>query len=118
MPDALRNFNPAAVTSIEGTAVSGTSGAGSPCPNCTIELFLDDTDTVNEALQFLGATVADSNGNWSTTLPFELGAGQGLRTTSTTAQYNTIAGMSAGTTTKLSELYASDSIVFLPVVLR
>jgi hypothetical protein len=118
VPDALRNFNPAAVASIEGTAVSGTSGAGSPCPNCTIELFLDDTDTINEALQFLGVTVADSNGNWSTTLPFELGAGQGLRTTSTTAQYNTIAGMSAGTTTKLSELYASDSIVFLPVILR
>jgi hypothetical protein len=118
VPDALRNFKPAAVTSIEGTAVSGTSGAGSSCPNCTVELFLDDTDAITEALQFLGRTVAGSNGNWSTTLPFELSAGQGIRTTSTTAQYNTIANMNAGTTTKLSELYTADFAVFLPAILR
>jgi hypothetical protein len=118
VPEALRNFKPAQVTEIDGVTVSGASGAGSPCPNCTIELFLDDTDAITEALQFLGATVANGSGNWSATLPFALSSGQGIRTTSTTAQFNTISGMSAGTTTKLSELYAADFTVFLPLILR
>ena len=118
VPDVLRDFVPAQVTNIDGTAVSGTSGTGSPCPNCTIELFLDDTDTVVEALQLLVTTTADSSGNWLATLPFALNSVHGIRTTSATATYNTIPGMNAGTTTKLSELYTAESTVFLPLIVR
>jgi hypothetical protein len=42
----------------------------------------------------------------------------GIRTTSTTAVYNTISGMNAGTTTKLSDLYTAEFTVFLPVIVR
>ncbi|MBK8986763.1 MAG: right-handed parallel beta-helix repeat-containing protein [Chloroflexi bacterium] len=116
LPDAFRNFKPAQVTSISGTAVSGTSGAGSPCPNCIVELFLDDTDTITETLQSLAVVTANANGNWSATLPAALTAGQGLRTTSTSAQHNTIPGMSLGTTTGLSGLYTPGYKVYLPMV--
>jgi len=118
VPDALRDFNPAKVTSINGTTVSGTSGTNSPCPNCVVELYLDDTDSVVEALQLLAVTTAGSNGNWTATLPAELASGQSIRTTSTTAQYNTIPNMSAGTTTKLSDLHKSEIAVFLPFVIK
>ena len=58
------------------------------------------------------------DGSWSATLPFALAQSQGVRTTSTTAQSNTISGMSAGTTTGLSRLYGVKYQVFLPLVLR
>jgi hypothetical protein len=120
MTDAFRNFLPAKVTEIDGTSVSGTSGDGSSCPNCIVEIFLDDTDNIVETLQSLAVVTAGANGNWSATLPFELSSGQGVRTTSTTAQYNTIPGMSAGTTTQLSELYtsASGGAVYLPLMIK
>lgn len=110
LPDAFRNFQQATITRIDGVNISGTSGAGSPCPNCVIEVFLDNTDMINEALQSLAVVTADASGNWSAILPTALTASQGLRTTSTTAQYNTIAGMSAGTTTGLSALVQSHAI--------
>jgi len=120
MTEAFRNFLPAKVTEIDGTSVSGTSGNSSSCPNCVVEIFLDDTDNIIETLQSLVIVTAGANGNWSATLPFELSSGQGLRTTSTTAQYNTIPGMSAGTTTQLSELYtsASSGTIYLPLVIK
>jgi parallel beta-helix repeat protein len=118
LPDAFLNFQPAEVTTISGVSVSGTSGAGSPCPNCVVELFLDDTDAVVEVLQSLAVVTADGDGNWTATLPFALSSTQGLRTTSTSTRYNTIANMSAGTTTGLSSLYRSSVKVFLPSVLR
>ena len=105
LPIAFRNFNSAKVAIINGVNVSGTSGTGSPCPNCVIELFLDDNDGINETLQSLGTTTADASGNWSLTLAAPLAAGTGIRTTSTTAQYNTIPNMNAGTTAGLSVLY-------------
>ncbi len=118
LPDPLENFKPAKVTAIHGTAVSGVAGAGSPCPNCVIELFLDDGDSIKEALQSLAVVTANASGNWAATLPAALGPGQGIRTTSTTAQYNTIPGMNAGTTTGLSELYAAGYKIYLPLVRR
>jgi len=118
LPDAFLNFQPAEVTTISGVSVSGTSGAGSPCPNCVVELFLDDTDAVVEALQSLAVVTADGDGNWTATLPFALSSTQGLRTTSTSARYNTIARMSAGTTTGLSTLYRPFAKIFLPSILR
>ncbi|MCA9960800.1 MAG: hypothetical protein KC443_17290 [Anaerolineales bacterium] len=124
LPDAYELFNPAQVTEINGTSVTGSSGVGSPCPNCLVQVFLDDTDLVTETLQFLGETTADASGNWSLTLPFTLSNNQGLRTTSTSNQFNVIPGMRAGTTTKLSLLYTTggsnggDYEVFLPFIIR
>jgi hypothetical protein len=105
LPDAFEFFNPAKVTSINGKAVSGTAGNGNPCPNCVIELFLDDNDGITETLQSLITTTANINGNWSVTLAAPLATGYGIRTTSTTAQYNTIPNMKKGTTAGLSVLY-------------
>ena len=61
---------------------------------------------------------ANASGNWSATLPAPLATGQALRTTSTTAQNNTITGMSLGTTTGLSVLYRAAYEVFLPTLPR
>lgn len=118
LPDSFEFFNPARVTWIKGVAVSGTAGDGNPCPNCVIELFLDDGDGVTEALQSLGTTTANASGNWSFTLAAPLAQGYGIRTTSTTAQYNTIPGMSAETTVGLSMLYVPGTKVFLPLIIR
>jgi hypothetical protein len=81
-------------------------------------VFLENTDAITEALESLGTATANSNGRWSLTLPFELEGDQGIRTTSTSAQFNTIPGLSAGTTTKLSVLYAPERKVFLPLLVR
>jgi hypothetical protein len=118
LPVAFRNFQPAKVTSINGKQVLGTNGTGSLCPNCVIEIFLDDRDTINEALQSLAVVNADANGNWTATLPAALTASQGLRTTSTTAKNNTISGMSMGTTTGLSVLYTAKWSVYMPLLMH
>jgi hypothetical protein len=118
VPDALREFRPARVTSIKGTTVRGTSGINSPCPNCIIEVFLDDTDVITEALESMALVTADASGDWVATLSAELESDQGLRTTSTTAQYNTIPFTNAGTTTKLSDLYTAAHKLFLPMVVH
>jgi len=118
MSDEFKAFNPAKVMEINGSSVSGTSGNSSPCPNCVVEVFLDDVDSIVEALQSLAVVTAKADGTWSATLPFELSNTQGLRTTSTTAQYNTIPYMNAGTTTALSELYAGGQYIFLPLLIK
>lgn len=117
VPEALRNFTPAKVTEVDGKTVTGTSGDGSPCPLCEIELFLDDGDTVTEALQSLVVVTADGDGDWTAELPAELEQGEGLRTMSTVPDDWTIADLDAGTTSNLSILYR-DYLVFLPLVLR
>lgn len=127
LPDPFELFVPAKVTKINGTEVTGTSGQGSPCANCIIEIFLDDDDGIVEALQSLVIVTSDANGNWTATLPAELSSGQGLRTTSTTTKFNTIPNISKDTTTGLSEdLYKpggqigpGDGLsVFLPFIRR
>lgn len=118
VPSALRTFEPARVTQVNGTAVSGTSGLGSPCPLCTVEIFLDDTDTITETLQSLAVVVANAGGNWSATLPAPLQGGQGLRTMSTVPDDFTITGLDAGTTSNLSVLQAGRYQVLLPLVMR
>ncbi len=117
VPDELRSFVPAQVTEVDGTTVTGTSGEGSPCPHCTVELFLDDADAVTETLQSLALVTADGNGDWTATLPAELAPGQGLRTMSTVPDTFTIPGLDTGTTSNLSVLYAR-YFVFLPLVSR
>ena len=118
LPDGFELFKSAKVTTINGTAVSGTSGDSSLCPNCVIEVFLDDNDAVTEALQSLVVVTATADGSWSATLPFALAQSQGVRTTSTSAQFGTIPNISKGTTTGLSTLYGVKFTVYLPSVLR
>ena len=118
LPDGYEFFKPAKVTAINGANVSGTSGDASACPNCVIELFLDDTDTVTEALQSLAVVTATASGDWTAILPAALTGGQGIRTTSTSAQFGTIPNISKGTTTGLSPLYGVEHKIFLPLTLR
>jgi parallel beta-helix repeat protein len=118
LPDGYEFFKPAKVTTINGTAASGVSGDSSACPNCVVELFLDDADAVTETLQSLAVVTATADGSWSATLPFALTTNQGVRTTSTSAQYGTIPNISKGTTTGLSALYRPTFKIFLPVVVR
>jgi hypothetical protein len=107
VPDALRTFVPAKVTSINGTTVTGTAGDGSPCPSCLVEVFLDDGDTTVEALASLDQVSAAGDGTWSAALPEPLLDGEGLRTLSTSTIFGTIPNMGPGTSTGLSELYGS-----------
>lgn len=120
LPDPFELFNPAQVTEIDGVNISGTAGVGNPCPNCFIEIFLDDDDGINEALELLTTAIADASGNWTATLPYELPDGFGLRTSSTSAQFNTIPNMNAGTTAGLSVLYVpyTGTYVYLPLIKR
>ncbi len=120
VPDELGAFQPAVVTEVSGTLVSGVSGsslAGQTCDNCTIELFLEDTDAVTEALESLAVVTADANGDWSATLPAPLTEEQRLRTMSTVPDDWTIDDLDAGSTSNLSGLYPVQK-VFLPLVMR
>jgi len=124
LPDAFEYFKPAKVTLIKGTTVIGESGASSSCPGCEIELFLDDTDLITEALQSLDVVTAGSDGKWTATIPSKLSASQGIRTTSTSMKYNTIPNMSSGTTTGLSILYTESggpgggNQLYMPLVIN
>ena len=129
VPIELRQFNPAKVTSINGTAVSGTQGddavvAGgtiiaADCPNCTIYLYADDLDGRIEAKEFLGQATANASGNWTATLSRPLTSSEGLRTQSMTNGSSVIFNFGAGTTSKLSDaLYRPDNSVYLPMIIR
>ena len=118
VPDALKTFKPAQITDVNDTTVSGTSGEGSACPLCTIELFLENMDAITESLQSLAVVTAGASGNWTATLPAPLEAGQGLRTMSTVPDDWTITGLDAGSTSNLSVLYGAEYQIFLPLVLR
>ena len=117
LSDDFRNFKPARVTSIEGKRVMGTSGLGSPCSKCVVELFLDDKDGIKEAQQSLAVVTADDAGNWTAQIPTELTDDQRIRTTSTSAKFNTIHLKDVGTTTGLSGLYGKQGpMIYLPVL--
>jgi len=105
VPDALRELQPAVVTSIAGNTVKGASAEGSPCPNCSIELFLDDGDEVKEALGVMGKATANNDGEWTVKLKKPLKKSQGLRTMSTVPDTFTIPGLDQGTTSNISDLY-------------
>ena len=118
VPIELREFNPAKVTLISGTLVSGTQGDDAilpgpititaACPGCQVYLYADDQDSRIEAFELLGEATADANGNWSATLSRALGANEGLRTQSMANANSVIYNFGAGTTTKLSDdLYTS-----------
>ncbi len=102
---ALRNFNPAKITTINGTTVTGTSGDASPCPGCIIDFYLDDADAIGEALEHLGNVTANGEGNFTFNLAAPLAANTGIRTSSTTPSAGIITGFGTGTTTKVSKLF-------------
>jgi len=105
----IRTFEPAEITSISGTQVTGGNhpsnvfGIPSPCPNCIIDFYLDDGDVKEEGLAHLGSTLADNNGNFNFTLPTPLAQGYGIRTTSTTQSNDVIPNTWAGQTTAMSK---------------
>jgi hypothetical protein len=133
VPGRYANFNPAQITSISGTSVSGTNGPDgiippsttfpSTCNGCTIEVYADDADSNVETLELLGSTTSSStDGTWSLTLSRELTSGEGLRTISTTSEFDQIQNLVAGTSTGVSELYSSSSSsandVYIPLVVK
>ncbi len=108
----IRTFEPAQITAISGINVTGENhlsnfnGDPSPCPNCTIDFYLDDTDANQEALAYLGSTTANANGQFNFTLTAPLANGFGIRTTSTSVANETIPNTWSGQTSKMSsELY-------------
>ena len=113
----LRQFNPAKVISMNGTAVSGTRGddavlpgnviISAACPNCQIYLYADDLDERIEAHEYLGQATADANGDWTATLSRPLDADEGLRTQSMTNASGVIHNFGADTTSKLSDVLYS-----------
>ena len=117
IPDALRLFEPAQVTQIDGTEVEGTNGDGSPCPGCLIDLYLDDRNDNQEALEWLTSATADSNGDFTATLPRSLTGSEGIRTSSTSQDYFVIGDYGPGTTTDLSELYVPGGVPDAPTAL-
>lgn len=104
-PDALKNFMPAAITGISGKKVKGTSGVGSPCPNCIVELFLDDVNQVKECKKSLIRVKTNAAGNWTATIPKALLPTQGLRTMSTVLEPLNELDLEEGTTSNISRLY-------------
>jgi hypothetical protein len=103
-PNELALFQPAQLV-INGTTVTGSNGVNSPCPGCDVDLYLDDTDDKEEALEYLGTVTADANGDFVVTLPAELEDGFGIRTGSTTNSSGVIGSLGAGASSQLSELY-------------
>lgn len=119
VPEEMRQFIPAKVTSLVGIDVSGTNGDPLPmgpstdCPDCTIYLYVDDRDSRIESFELIGTATADANGDWSTTLDRELEADEGLRTQSMSNDPNVTHIYGAMNTTRLSDvLYTDDDIIF------
>jgi len=115
--DAIKLFEPAEITSIDGTLVTGRShtsnimGSPSPCPNCLIDFYLDDSDSHEEALDHLGSTFADANGDFTFNLSAPIPAGYSIRTTSTSQSDDVIPNTWQGTTSSMSnDFYGSDVI--------
>ncbi len=107
-----KSFEPAVISSVSGVNIAGHShlsnifGDPSPCPNCIIDFYQDNGNTVMDALEHLGSTVADGNGDFNFTLSAPLANGFGIRTTSTTTADNIIPSTWSGTTSEMSsEVY-------------
>ncbi|MDY7080776.1 MAG: hypothetical protein SXV54_28165, partial [Chloroflexota bacterium] len=105
VPVSWTLFNAAQISDVVGTTVYGAAGADSPCPYCQVELFLDDGDEYVEALQSVGVVTAEVDGTWVFTLTGTLPPTRGLRTASTTSDYDQIPYFEAGTTTDFADLH-------------
>ncbi|MBI1297725.1 hypothetical protein GC175_22545 [bacterium] len=107
---ALREFVPARIIGITDTQVTGGNGMDavgnvSACPNCIVDLYVDDVDEIGETLAHLGSARADASGAFTFTLPQPLTANQAIRTASTTTAAGVIGNLGAGTTTAFSGLF-------------
>ncbi len=112
LPEALRLYRSARITDIEGPVISGGNGIDiiggeHPCPFCEIDIYLDDDDERNEALEYLGTATSDFDGNFTFTLPVSYSSGltetQGLHTISNSTE----------ATLNVSQTHPmSDSVVF------
>ncbi len=111
--DALKTFNPAKITGIDGVTVTGTSGDDSPCPNCIVELYLDDLNDSEEGWMVLAVVTATTSGDFAATLPFPLSADSAIRTSSTSQDDVVIGNYGAGTTVGLSRLYLAPADVYI-----
>jgi hypothetical protein len=111
--DALKTFNPAKITGLDGKLVTGASGDDSPCPNCIVELYLDDLNDSEEAWEVLAVVTATASGDFVATLPYTLPADAGIRTSSTAQDDIVIGDHGAGTTVGLSRLYAAPADVYI-----
>ncbi|MDY7078473.1 MAG: hypothetical protein SXV54_16280, partial [Chloroflexota bacterium] len=108
VPINWTNFNAAKITNVAGTTVNGTAGDDSPCPYCQVELFLDDGDEYVEALRPITVVTATADGTWTATLTETLPPTRGLRTASTTQNFDVIPDFEIGTTTDFADLYPGD----------
>jgi hypothetical protein len=112
IPEALRLFDPPRIFIITGTLVVGETEVGSDCPNCLIELYLDDLDSGQDALELLTTAVVDDvagTARFTATLDSPLPPNHGIRLTATTQDDYIIGDFLAGTTTRMSPAYGLDA---------
>jgi hypothetical protein len=112
IPEALRLFDPPRIVSITGTLVVGETELGSDCPNCLVELYLDDLDDGQDALELLDIAVIDNmtgTARFTATLDSPLPANHGIRIAATTQDDYVIGDYLSGTTTRMSPAYAPDA---------
>jgi hypothetical protein len=100
--NTLKLYKPAEITDVTGLVVTGSAAAGSPCDGCRIDVYLDDNDGDEEALEHLGFTIAGPTGDFTFDLLEPLPTGHGLRTMSTSNHSGAISGYGAGTSTEAS----------------
>lgn len=113
--DPLKTFNPAKITGLDETRriVTGANGDDSPCPDCIVELFLDDLNESEEAWEVLAVVTATAGGDFTATLPYSLPTNAGIRTSSTAQDDVVIGTYGAGTTVGLSKLYVSPADLYI-----
>jgi hypothetical protein len=112
IPEALRLFDPPRIVSIDGTLVVGETEVGSDCPNCLVELYLDDLDDGQDALELLDVAVIENvtgTARFTANLASPLPANHGIRVVATTQDDYVIGDYLSGTTTLMSPAYAPDA---------
>ena len=112
VPESLRLFEPPRIISIDGLTVIGETETGYDCPNCLVDLYLDDLDDEQDALELLTTAVIDAitgTARFTATLSSPLPADHGIRVAAVTQDDYVIGDFLAGTTTMLSPAYAPDA---------
>lgn len=112
IPESLRLFEPPHIISIDGLTVVGETETGYNCPNCLVELYLDDLDEGQDALELLTTAVIDNiagTARFTATLPYALPADHGIRVVAITQNDYVIGDYLAGTTTIMSPAYGPDA---------
>ncbi|MBN1873870.1 MAG: hypothetical protein JXA33_06540 [Anaerolineae bacterium] len=112
IPESLRLFEPPHIISIDGLTVVGETEVGYDCPNCLVDLYLDDLDDEQDALELLTSAVMDDiagTARFTASLPSVLPANHGIRVAAVTQDDYVIGGYLSGTTTMLSFAYAPDA---------